>query len=674
MPARSQQNHKTNNARHARTTSWSTGYHHLNTSGSGEASDASLPQPPRRRRESNLSLASVEEGPSSPDSTAPHDPDAPDMLRNTSMDLDLGGRKSQHVRSRSQSHGTLQILALHESELNAANSLPVPLTPRPASVTWMSLPRKGQLALLGLCRVFDFLQIASLQAYMFYQLKSFDANLSDSDVATQAGILQGAFTAAQFATAIPWGRVADAEWGGRRFVLLVGLMGTAVSCLGVAFATSFAQAVFWRSFGGAINGTVGIIRTMIAENVKEKKYHSRAFLILPIGFNIASLFGPVMGGMLADPVKSYPRLFGPNSSFGGENGMQWLEKYPYALPMLANFCFLSFCAALVGYGLEETLLSCQGKPGLGAFAMKLFARSVRTVVGTSSPIYSRLPFRDYDEDGPLLGRPMDRSESYELEEKAKPVRIKRSLPFRRIWTKNVLCTLGAQAFFDFQMGAFNNLWLLFLSTPRYDPNDPASPSQRLPFAFTGGLGMLPQSVGFATAILGIIGMFLQFTIYPSINGRLGTAKSYQYFLSLFPLAYALAPYISLAPSSTPPPGQANGPWVWFWIIIVLFLQVTARTFTLPTSIILLNNCSPHPSVLGTIHGIGQSVSSAFRTIGPIFSGAWYGYGLDIGMVGFAWWLIALVSVFGCVAAIFVYEGSGHEIMLPGEEDDFDHGH
>jgi MFS family permease len=205
------------------------------------------------------------------------------MLRNTSMDLDAHTRKTGHMRSRSQSQH--QVLALQENELPAE---PV----RPPPVTWMSLPRKGQLALLGLCRVFDFLQVASLQAYMFYQLKSFDENLSDSDVATQAGILQGAFTAAQFATAIPWGRVADAEWGGRRFVLLVGLVGTAVSCLGVAFSTSFAQAVFWRSFGGAINGTVGIIRTMIAENVKEKKYHSRAFLILPIGFNVASLFGP----------------------------------------------------------------------------------------------------------------------------------------------------------------------------------------------------------------------------------------------------------------------------------------------------------------------------------------------------------------------------------------------
>ncbi|KGO76611.1 Major facilitator superfamily domain, general substrate transporter [Penicillium italicum] len=586
------------------------------------------------------------------------------MLGNTSMDLG-GNHKAQHVCGRSVSHGLPQVPALQEHELPTVRG-----SARPALVTWMSLPRKGQLALLGLCRVFDFLQIASLQAYMFYQLKSFDPNLSDSDVATKAGILQGAFTAAQFATAIPWGRVADAEWGGRKLVLLVGLIGTAVSCLGVAYSTSFAQAVFWRSFGGGINGTVGIIRTMIAENVKEKKYHSRAFLILPISFNIASLFGPVMGGMLADPVKSYPRLFGPNSFFGGANGVQWLETYPYALPMLANFCFLASIAALVAYGLEETLESCKGKPGLGAFAKKLFVRGVKTVVPSSSSLYTRLPVHDYEEGGPLLGRSMDRSESYELEEKVhKPVHLQRVLPFRRIWTKNVLCTLGAQAFFDFQMGAFNNLWLLFLSTPRYDANDPASPARSLPFAFTGGLSMLPQSVGFATAILGVIGMVLQFTIYPTINGRLGTVRSYQYFLSLFPVAYFIAPYISLAPSTIPPPGQANGPWVWFGIIIVLFLQVTARTFTLPTSIILLNNCSPHPSVLGTMHGIGQSVSSAFRTIGPVFSGAWYGYSLDVGMVGFAWWMIALVSVFGCLVAIFVYEGSGHEILLAGEEEE-----
>lgn len=161
----------------------------------------------------------------------------------------------------------------------------------------------------------------------------------------------------------------------------------------------------------------------------------------------------VMGGMLADPIRSYPLLFGPNSSFGGEAGVQWLERYPYALPMLANFVFLSLCALLVGYGLDETLHACKGKPGLGSFALKYLARTVRGLFGNTSPLYSKLPFRDFDEDGPLLGPDLDRSESYELEEKAsKPIRMKRVLPFGRIWTKNVWCTLIAQAFFDFQMG------------------------------------------------------------------------------------------------------------------------------------------------------------------------------------------------------------------------------
>ncbi|GMG14480.1 unnamed protein product [Aspergillus oryzae] len=548
----SHSNSKNRNARHTRTTSWTSGHD------GGEPSPLDFPAQQRRRRESNISLADLSEG-----SSDRYGDDSDDRmaLRNTSFE------QSGHARNRSQSHAQASFMQPQQFSADPP--------PRPGPVTWMTLPRKKQLALLGLCRVFDFLQIASLQAYMFYQLKSFDEGLSDADVSTQAGILQGAFTAAQFATAIPWGRVADAEWGGRKFVLLVGLLGTAVSCLGVAFATSFAQAVLWRSFGGAINGTVGIIRTMIAENVKEKKYHSRAFLILPIGFNIASLFGP--GEFARDPVE------------GGQAAPQAHVAFPQTVD--EERAVYAFGAGLLRF-----------PDGVGSIILR--------ALGTSTDQYS----------------------------------------------------------------AFNNLWLLFLSSPRYDSNDPAAPAQRLPFIFTGGLGMLPQSVGFATAILGVIGMLLQFTVYPAINSRLGTAKSYQYFLTLFPLAYAFAPYIALAPSSAPPPGQANGPWVWFSIIVVLFLQVTARTFTLPTSIILLNNCSPHPSVLGTIHGIGQSVSSAFRTIGPIFSGSWYGYGLEIGTVGFAWWLIALVSVFGCVAAIFVYEGSGHEIILPGEEDEFNDRH
>jgi MFS family permease len=61
---------------------------------------------------------------------------------------------------------------------------------------------------------------------MFYQLKSFDENLPDSVIATQAGLMASSFTGAQFLTAMMWGRISDSEKGGRKLVLLIGLFGT----------------------------------------------------------------------------------------------------------------------------------------------------------------------------------------------------------------------------------------------------------------------------------------------------------------------------------------------------------------------------------------------------------------------------------------------------------------
>lgn len=220
-------------------------------------------------------------------------------------------------------------------------------------VTWRSLPKKGQLAVLTIARLSEPLTQTSLQAYMFYQLKSFDPSLPDSTISKQAGILQGSFTAAQFLTAVWWGRLADAEWMGRKKVLLIGLLGTWLSCLGFGFSRSFAAAVVFRTMGGVLNSNVGVMRTMIAEIIEEKKYQSRAFLLLPMCFNIGVIIGPVLGGSLADPVKSYPYLFGPGSLFGGKDGVWWMRHWPYALPNVLSSMFIFASLFAVLFGLDE---------------------------------------------------------------------------------------------------------------------------------------------------------------------------------------------------------------------------------------------------------------------------------------------------------------------------------
>jgi len=47
----------------------------------------------------------------------------------------------------------------------------------------------------------------------------------------------------------------------------------------------------WRVLGSAVNWTVGAARTMVAESMGTE-WHSRAFLTLPVTFNVANVLGP----------------------------------------------------------------------------------------------------------------------------------------------------------------------------------------------------------------------------------------------------------------------------------------------------------------------------------------------------------------------------------------------
>lgn len=569
----------------------------------------------------------------------------------------------------------------HASFLDEAdvppNPLSLPPTPtkahKPGPVAWRDLPRKSQLAILTLARLSEPLTQTSLQAYMFYQLKSFNPSLPSSTISAQAGMLQGSFTAAQFVTAILWGRMADAEWGGRKRVLLIGLAGTGLSCVGFGFSRTFWQAMVCRTFGGALNGNVGVMRTMISEIIKEKKFQSRAFLLLPMCFNIGVIIGPILGGLLSDPVRSYPSIFGKDSLFGGETGVFWLEHWPYALPNLMSAVFLFLSAMGVVFGLEETLEAIRDQPDLGLRLGHSIANAFRYLFRRNTHHYTAISADD-DLDSPPNSSRLD---SYELESrlpkspihKRKP---KRKLPLSRIWTSNVLFTLLSHSILALHIGTFNNLWFIHLSAPRFDPENPSPPShtrQSLPFGFTGGLGMPPRSVGFAMAVLGLIGINLQLFVYPAVNARLGTLRSLRYSLCLFPLSYALTPYLSMIHSSLAPPHQASGILVWLALSCVLFVQVVGRTFAFPANMILINNCSPHPSVLGTIHGIAQSVSCASRTVGPVLGGWGYGKGLQVGIVGAVWWALAVVAAVGWFFSGLVREGDGHEIWLEGEKEE-----
>jgi len=530
------------------------------------------------------------------------------------------------------------------------------------NVQWRDLPRKDQLFILVLARLAEPLAATSMTSYIYFMLSSFDESLSDADVAQQVGLLAGAFALAQCLTAVWWGRLADKEWMGRKNVLLIGLFGTAVATLGIAFSKSFAALMFFRCLGGSLNGNVGVMRTMIAEIVKEKRFQPKAFLVLPVTFNLGVLLGPVLGGWLQSPVPTFPGLFGENSVFGGANGVQWMLKYPYALPNLVFFNVFVFSICLVKFGLEETHIERRHLPDPGLQLGRSFARFMMNKFWRrDSTQYQEI---DNATDIELVPNHHQRNISLISNASSGPKR-RQKLPYRRIFTPNVCFTFLAAALTHIHVATFQTFWYLFLSTPRA-PLD----QQHLPLSFSGGLGLPPSTVGFAIGIIGVIGLSLQFGVYSRIIARLGVVNTFRLFTAItFPVVYLAAPYLAVVPTTSAPPAPANGPIVWIAIASLLFVQVLGRTFVLPITQILVNNCTPHPSALASVHGLASSITSGARTLGPVVWTSLYGVGLERGIVWLAWWTLAAEAALAAGAGWLLREGTGHEIWLEGDDEE-----
>ncbi|KAF8851776.1 MFS general substrate transporter [Acephala macrosclerotiorum] len=502
-------------------------------------------------------------------------------------------------------------------------------------VSYASLANKKQLALLCIARLADPLAASSIQTYMFYQLKYFNPSASESLISTQAGIIVGSKTAAQVCTGMLWGRLADSEWGGRKTVLMIGLLSSGLACIGYGFSTTFVSAVAWQVFGGAMSSNVGIVRCVVAELNPEKRFRTRALLLLPLFANAGMLLGPLIGGLLSS-----------------QNATGPFKAYPYAPPNIFAAAIYAIASIGVFFGLEETLESLQHTEG--SLARRLWTKF--TTRNTSMDHgYSTI---DSDEpDSPVKMSQL----SQHIENQVPPPKKKVKLPFSRIWTWNVFCTMLAHFIIAGHIATFTNLWAIFLSTPVEN-----SKHQHPPFFFSGGLGMQPRDVGFAMSTLGAVGVTLQLVIYPRLNDKFGTVNIWRTALFVFPFAYALAPYPALVGSANFTSGKTV--LVWLSVGFILLLFIIGRTGVTPATTLLINDCTPHPSVRGTIHTAGTVIGNLSRSVFPIVAFAIFGKGLDIGVVGLGFWCLACLGLLACVASRWVTEGTnGKEIVLEGEE-------
>ncbi|TDZ16167.1 putative membrane protein [Colletotrichum orbiculare MAFF 240422] len=452
-------------------------------------------------------------------------------------------------------------------------------------------------------RIVDFYQIASFQTCIALHLRYLRPELSPAELAHHVGLAQGMFTTAQIASAPLWGSAADRI--GRKAVVLIGLVGTALSCIGVAFAGSVSSIILWRLFAGAVNGTVMAARAAVSDNLA-LEHRPAGFSLLVLSFHVANVLGPVVTAMSMGSGASQRPVSPSESVQLGTSS--WITNNPFAAPNILSAILLVGDAALVWLKLQEVHQKDYGK-----WQSWLFGRS--------NSHYRKLPDVNSGNTSSMRLEAIEEGQRHTTERSDS------------IWTPKFIVVLSTVCILEFHLGAFGSLWPLFVVVARRNADDPV----KMPFIFTGGLQLKDADLGWAVGALGAIGVLLQLTAVPHVTVKYGAVRAFKASLPLFPLSLFLAPYLALVPA-----GHA---WIlWFGIFSVLFFHVVGRSFGILVSILLVNQSTAQASRRGTVHGIANAVANTSRSLGAIAGGYLFGIGLQHSTVGFSWWIVCCLSL------------------------------
>ncbi|KAH8111238.1 MFS general substrate transporter [Phellopilus nigrolimitatus] len=289
-------------------------------------------------------------------------------------------------------------------------------------------------------------------------------NGDETKVGYYVGMMQSIFFATQALTVLHWSRASDRI--GRKPVILIGLLGLSLSMYCFGLSRSFWGLVLSRSLNGALNGNIGVIKSMMAEMTDETNL-ARAFAYQPIPWSTGATVGPLIGGALSRPAERFPGLFG-NSDF--------LKTYPYFLPCAIPATF-SVLAWIVTYMfLKETNIT--------GFSFRALLPRWRSRSRSSNPL-------KLDPSSPSTLPPP-------------------SPPLRSLLTRPVLLSISAYALLSLLDIAYRALQPVFYSTPRA----------------LGGLGLEPHAIGNALAVLGLSNGVFQAFCFARMIKAWGVRKTY----------------------------------------------------------------------------------------------------------------------------------------------------
>ncbi|OAX38190.1 MFS transporter [Rhizopogon vinicolor AM-OR11-026] len=202
---------------------------------------------------------------------------------------------------------------------------------------------KFQTSILMLALLIEPIASQSIYPYINQLVSELDIIGGDErKVGYYAGVIESLFFASQALTVLYWSRTSDHI--GRKPVLLVGTFCLSLSMLCFGLSRSLWGLALSRCITGALNGNIGVMKSMIGE-LADSTNMAQCFALLTLAWSLGNAVGPVIGGTLEHPDKRFPNVF---------RGEFW-SQFPYFLPSAVAAAFAMICFLTILFFLNETL-------------------------------------------------------------------------------------------------------------------------------------------------------------------------------------------------------------------------------------------------------------------------------------------------------------------------------
>ncbi|KAE8381620.1 major facilitator superfamily domain-containing protein [Aspergillus bertholletiae] len=448
------------------------------------------------------------------------------------------------------------------------------------------------------------------------------AGVPESEVPKWVGLSTTVTASCAGFMGMAWGMASDSI--GRKRVILIELNLMVVFVLLFGISKHLVFLVLFRALLGLVSGSVGIMRTMIAEMVPEKLYQPHAFSILPTVETMGAGFGPALGGLLAHPAEHYPGIFGRVGLF---------KMFPFFLPSLASSCVMLTAITMASTSLQETKHVQKDSPDSGL--------PVKKILSSVWPLRKRqadVRPDGSDETTALLSNRME-----EVEEELQRRAAEFTRRWRAVFSLQPILLLLTFGVMSMHTVAFDSLFPVLLHHPVQRLR--GNPDVQLPFKFSSGLGLETNEMGLFYSIVGTSSTIVQLAIFPWAARRYGILQCLRLASTIFPFLYLAVPFVPLLPQ---PLASAA-------VCALLVLKMAGAAFVFPCCTILLSEVAASIGMLATVNGMGTSAIAFGQGLGPGIMGPLFSFGIKQGYMIVPWWMLAGFALLSSLPVAWITE-------------------